>query len=229
VEHVWGVVFAFAIIGAIVWGAVWLVRAGGRQQARMRGGLMQQLGIEELSKSQMNRLDLPSLPSWAAAGIFLGRDVVVSEWVELGMGKRADSFCGVRVRSKRHSEFRLEIRPLRGGGTVNEQLSEVSPGDLGLDDLWSVRSSDAVLAKQIVPNDEMDLLRRVLTHPDSPRLMVAKTTVSGHEDSPDISTEALAVEVRVPVSLQGGRGLEQLLHGAAVLGCAMADRLDELS
>ena len=127
------------------------------------------------------------------------------------------------------SGFRLEIRRARGGGTPDERRSEMSPGDLGLDDRWSVRSTDAVRAKRIIPNDKVELLRQVLTHEDSPRLVVEESSVFAHEDSPDVLTELSAVEVCVPVSLSCGRELERLLPDAAVLCCAIADKLDETS
>ena len=229
-EHVLGVVMAFAFIGVVVWGAVRLYRAGKAQQTQMRAGLMQELGVQELSKHQIERLDLPvgQRPHWAAAGTFLGRELMVSAWVSAS-NDRPSSYCGVRVKAKGLNGFRLEIRRAPGGGTPDERLSEVSPGDLGLDDRWSVRSTDAVRAKRIIPNDKVELLRQVLTHEDSPRLLVGESSVFAHEDSPDILTELRAVEVCVPASLMCGRELERLLPDAAVLCCAIADELDETS
>ncbi|MBN1608291.1 MAG: hypothetical protein JW940_16795 [Polyangiaceae bacterium] len=226
-EHVLGFVIAFAFLGAVVWGVVRLVRAGGEQQAQMCSGLMRELGIEELSEPQIARLDLPMHPTWAAAGTFLGREVVVSTWGEMDIGRHGSSRCGVRVKLKRPSDFRLQIRPTRGRYAVDEKLSVMTPGDLGLDERWNVRSTDAVLAKRIIPNDQTPLLLQVLTHEDSPWLQVGKSTVSSHSESPEIWAESVAVELVVPVALTRGRGLEDLLPKAAGLCCTIADELDE--
>ena len=226
-EHGLGFVLAFAIIGAMVWGVVWLVRSGSNEQAQMRERLMKELGLEERSEPQIARLDLPTHPSWAAAGTFRGREVVVSEWGETGVSRQVQSYCSVRVKLKRLSDFRLEIRPTRGGGTVNQQLSPMTPGDLGLDERWSVRSTDAVRTKQIILDDQTGLLLQVLTHEDAPRLEVEKSTVFSRPESPDVLAESVAVQLLVPVSLTSGRGLEQLLPKAAALCCGIADQLDE--
>jgi len=193
----------------------------------MRERLMKELGLEERREPQFDRLDLPMHPSWAAAGTFRGREVVVSTWGEARVSRHVQSYCGVRVKLKKVSDFRLEIRPTRGGGTANQELFAMTPGDLGLDERWSVRSTDAVRAKHVLADDQTGLLLQVLSHEDSPRLEVSNSTVFSHRESPDVLAESVAVQLLVPVSLTSGRGLEELLPKAAVLCCTIADKLDE--